>query len=179
MAVDVRCQLSVSDARAEGDGTGRIVDRHLVQMLEGNLLGRAVRDRIKGMARAQGANLAGTLHDGLGILHGGRCIETVGAVSVVAGPVRSCCLRPTSVVRRLPGCVRVGCKTSKHSACQCQARGLEEFSLVQVCCLRVSSDTKTGIEANEAGCKSTGDYPVRKARPVATTLRSLPAATYA
>ena len=51
MAVEVRDELAVADACSHGDGVRLVVDGHLIEMFERDLIGGAVGDGVEGVAR--------------------------------------------------------------------------------------------------------------------------------
>ena len=61
--IDDRRELAVSDTGADGNGAGVVVDVDLVEVLERDLILRAVGDAVEGVARAEGAELVATLDD--------------------------------------------------------------------------------------------------------------------
>ena len=77
--IDDGGEFAVGDAGADGDGAGFFVDVDLVEVLERDLVLRAVGDGVEGVARAERAQLAAAFDDVRGLRRrrracaGGRC----------------------------------------------------------------------------------------------------------
>src|ERR1700730_10540518 len=72
LAVEVRSQLAVSDARSYGDAAGLLVQRHLIEKLQRDLGVCAVGDPVERVARAERPQLAASLDCLLYFLDGFR-----------------------------------------------------------------------------------------------------------
>ncbi len=85
--VDDRGELAVGDACSDGDSVGFLVDVDGVELLEGDLVGGAVRDAVEGVATAEGAELGAGGDEMLDFGDGFGLVEMLGMEGVVAGPV--------------------------------------------------------------------------------------------
>ena len=87
LRVEERREVAVAHAAADGDGVRGLVDGDGLEAVEGDLLGRAVGNRVEGVAGAEGAERRARAHGGLELRQARWGDEVVGAVGYVAGPV--------------------------------------------------------------------------------------------
>ena len=87
VCIQPRRQRAVGYARTDFDGVGLFVERHLVKMLERDLVLRAIGDAVEGVAGAQCAQFCATADHLPDFFHRCRSEQVVGAVGVVARPV--------------------------------------------------------------------------------------------
>ena len=86
-SIDDGREIAVADSGADRDGAGRCVEVDGVERVEGDLVLRAIRNGIEGVARAKGAKMPMRADRSTDLVDGAGLEEVGRRVNEIAGPV--------------------------------------------------------------------------------------------